>query len=98
MTDMSVASLREIFSNMESNKGTDYSNKFCTYSIVSNYAINCTNAKRAEIYCGGLNYDLTEAKDCRQKYLDSLNGASGRYLNFSIVFVVLVQITNLLQQ
>ncbi|BFZ16766.1 hypothetical protein BsWGS_19805 [Bradybaena similaris] len=105
VTDMSVASLREIFSNMESNKNTDYSNKYCTYSVVSNYPIDCTDVKRAEIYCGGLYYDLNEAKDCKQKYLnlevlklDSRNGASGRYLNFSIVFVVLVQITSLLQQ
>ncbi|CAG5119836.1 unnamed protein product [Candidula unifasciata] len=99
VSDMSVASLRKIFSLMASDKGTVYSNKYCTYSVVSNYPINCTEAARADIYCGGLHYDLQEAQDCKHKYLASLNGASGLSLNvFVVTGVILVKISAFILQ
>lgn len=76
VTDMSGASLKEFFSNLAIDKGTDYSNKSCISSFVSNYLINCTNIMWAEIYCGAWNL-ISKRQRLQQKYLDNLNGLSG---------------------
>jgi sphingomyelin phosphodiesterase acid-like 3 len=90
VTSMSVAALREIFSQMGSTKGDEFPNKYCTNSLVSNYAINCTDDKRSEIYCGGLNYDLKEAQDCKTKYLKDLHGSASLNGLSSYIFVAAI--------
>lgn len=93
--DMSVSSLRKIFSRMENGKGQEYANKYCTYSLVSNYRIVCSDQARADIYCGGLKSDLKEAQECRESYMKSLNAAAKSCLGYlSIIAVVLISVFN----
>ncbi|KAH9491716.1 Acid sphingomyelinase-like phosphodiesterase 3b [Bulinus truncatus] len=80
VNDMSIESLRQIFTKLEDNNSPLYQ-KFCNNWVVSDSDKTCTNPMRANILCGGQKYKLDQAKQCSQDRLKMLNASpflSGR--------------------
>nr|KAI8754216.1 acid sphingomyelinase-like phosphodiesterase 3b [Biomphalaria glabrata] len=72
VSDMSVDSMKSIFKKMEDNASPLYQ-KFCNNWVVSDSDKRCTDAMRADIYCGGQIFMLEKAKQCSEERLKAIN-------------------------
>ncbi|XP_059146864.1 acid sphingomyelinase-like phosphodiesterase 3b [Physella acuta] len=92
--DMSVPSLRKIFENLKADHKSKYYQRFCNYWVVSQLDKKCTEEMKADILCGGLNYNLAQAKLCSAERINSYKndqtGLNGSFVTVMIYLVCLV--------
>ena len=72
---MSVASMRTLFSRLRDGGGRTYTSRYCMNALASRMDSTCTDEMRGEVYCAGLYYDVSDAKECVKGYLKRINGA-----------------------